>query len=267
MITTATIGYPRIGPKRELKKALESFWKGDVSEAELQKTAAELRKNVWQVQKDNGIDLITSNDFSFYDQVLDMICLLGAVPERYKWNGDDVNLNTYFAMARGSQTKDLDVGALEMTKWFDTNYHYLVPELKKDQNFKISSQKPFDEFNEAKNAGFETKPVILGPITFLLLAKSIDGSSTIDLLDKILPVYKEIVKKLNELGAKWIQIDEPIFVKDLNDGVVSKIKNTLNEIKSSLTPLSSSIIFDKSDFHIFLPFTTPKDNVLLEFFM
>ena len=122
--------------KKELKKALESFWKGDVSEAELQKTAAELRKNVWQVQKDNGIDLITSNDFSFYDQVLDMICLLGAVPERYKWNGDDVNLNTYFAMARGSQTKDLDVGALEMTKWFDTNYHYLVPELKKDQNFK-----------------------------------------------------------------------------------------------------------------------------------
>ena len=233
MITTATIGYPRIGPKRELKKALESFWKGDVSEAELQKTAAELRKSVWQVQKDNGIDLITSNDFSFYDQVLDMICLLGAVPERYKWNGDDVNLNTYFAMARGSQTKDLDVGALEMTKWFDTNYHYLVPELKKDQNFKISSQKPFDEFNEAKNAGFETKPVILGPITFLLLAKSIDGSSTIDLLNKILPVYKEIVKKLNELGAKWIQIDEPIFVKDLNDGVVSKLKNTLNEIKSS----------------------------------
>ncbi|MEK9681215.1 MAG: 5-methyltetrahydropteroyltriglutamate--homocysteine S-methyltransferase, partial [Pelagibacteraceae bacterium] len=104
MITTATIGYPRIGPKRELKKALESYWKGDISESDLQKTAKELRKNVWQVQKDNGIDLITSNDFSFYDQVLDMICLLGAVPERYKWNGDKVDLTTYFAMARGSQT-------------------------------------------------------------------------------------------------------------------------------------------------------------------
>ena len=131
MITTATIGYPRIGPKRELKKVLESYWKGDVDENELQKTAKELRKNVWTVQKDNGIDLITSNDFSFYDQILDMICLLGAVPKRYKWSGNNVDLKTYFAMARGSQTKDLDVGALEMTKWFDTNYHYLVPELEK----------------------------------------------------------------------------------------------------------------------------------------
>ena len=233
MITTATIGYPRIGPKRELKKVLESYWKGDVDENELQKTAKELRKNVWRVQKDNGIDLITSNDFSFYDQILDMICLLGAVPKRYKWNGNNVDLKTYFAMARGSQTKDLDVGALEMTKWFDTNYHYLVPELEKDQTFKISSNKPFDEYEEAKSFGFETKPVLIGPITFLLLSKSVDGSNTIELLDKVLPVYLEIIKKLNEIGANWIQIDEPIFVKDLDQNIISKIKNTLNKIKSA----------------------------------
>ena len=233
MITTATIGYPRIGPKRELKKVLESYWKGDVDENELQKTAKELRKNVWKVQKDNGIDLITSNDFSFYDQILDMICLLGAVPKRYKWSGNNVDLKTYFAMARGSQTKDLDVGALEMTKWFDTNYHYLVPELEKDQTFKISSNKPFDEYEEAKSFGFETKPVLIGPITFLLLSKSVDGSNTIELLDKVLPVYLEIIKKLNEIGANWIQIDEPIFVKDLDQNIISKIKNTLNEIKSA----------------------------------
>ena len=233
MITTATIGYPRIGPKRELKKVLESYWKGDVDENELQKTAKELRKNVWTVQKDNGIDLITSNDFSFYDQILDMICLLGAVPKRYKWNGNNVDLKTYFAMARGSQTKDLDVGALEMTKWFDTNYHYLVPELEKDQTFKISSNKPFDEYEEAKSFGFETKPVLIGPITFLLLSKSVDGSNTIELLDKVLPVYLEIIKKLNEIGANWIQIDEPIFVKDLDQNIISKIKNTLNKIKSA----------------------------------
>ena len=233
MITTATIGYPRIGPKRELKKVLESYWKGDVDENELQKTAKELRKNVWTVQKDNGIDLITSNDFSFYDQILDMICLLGAVPKRYKWSGNNVDLKTYFAMARGSQTKDLDVGALEMTKWFDTNYHYLVPELEKDQTFKISSNKPFDEYEEAKSFGFETKPVLIGPITFLLLSKSVDGSNTIELLDKVLPVYLEIIKKLNEIGANWIQIDEPIFVKDLDQNIISKIKNTLNEIKSA----------------------------------
>ena len=233
MITTATIGYPRIGPKRELKKVLESYWKGDVDEIELQKTAKELRKNVWKVQKDNGIDLITSNDFSFYDQILDMICLLGAVPKRYKWSGNNVDLKTYFAMARGSQTKDLDVGALEMTKWFDTNYHYLVPELEKDQTFKISSNKPFEEYEEAKSFGFETKPVLIGPITFLLLSKSVDGSNTIELLDKVLPVYLEIIKKLNEIGANWIQIDEPIFVKDLDQNIISKIKNTLNKIKSA----------------------------------
>jgi 5-methyltetrahydropteroyltriglutamate--homocysteine methyltransferase len=233
MITTATIGYPRIGPKRELKKALESFWKGDIKENELQSTAKDLRKKNWQIQKENGIDLITSNDFSFYDQVLDTICLLGAVPDRYNWQGDDVDLKTYFAMARGSQTKELDVSALEMTKWFDTNYHYLVPELKSDQKFKISSQKPFEEFKEAQSAGYKTKPVLLGPITFLLLSKSTEGKNTLDLLDNLLPVYLEIVKKLNNLGAEWIQIDEPIFVKDLDEGVVSKIKKTLNSIKEA----------------------------------
>ena len=233
MITTATIGYPRIGPKRELKKALESFWKGDIKENELQSTAKDLRKKNWEIQKENGIDLITSNDFSFYDQVLDTICLLGAVPDRYNWQGDDVDLKTYFAMARGSQTKELDVSALEMTKWFDTNYHYLVPELKSDQKFKISSQKPFEEFKEAQSAGYKTKPVLLGPITFLLLSKSTEGKNTLDLLDNLLPVYLEIVKKLNDLGAEWIQIDEPIFVKDLDEGVVSKIKKTLNAIKEA----------------------------------
>jgi 5-methyltetrahydropteroyltriglutamate--homocysteine methyltransferase len=233
MITTATIGYPRIGPKRELKKALESFWKGDIKENELQSTAKDLRKKNWEIQKENGIDLITSNDFSFYDQVLDTICLLGAVPDRYNWQGDDVDLKTYFAMARGSQTKELDVSALEMTKWFDTNYHYLVPELKSDQKFKISSQKPFEEFKEAQSAGYKTKPVLLGPITFLLLSKSTEGKNTLDLLDNLLPVYLEIVKKLNELGTEWIQIDEPIFVKDLDEGVVSKIKKTLNAIKEA----------------------------------
>jgi len=233
MITTATIGYPRIGPKRELKKALESFWKGDIKENELQSTAKDLRKKNWEIQKENGIDLITSNDFSFYDQVLDTICLLGAVPDRYNWQGDDVDLKTYFAMARGSQTKELDVSALEMTKWFDTNYHYLVPELKSDQKFKISSQKPFEEFKEAQSAGYKTKPVLLGPITFLLLSKSTEGKNTLDLLDNLLPVYLEIVKKLNNLGAEWIQIDEPIFVKDLDEGVVSKIKKTLNSIKEA----------------------------------
>ena len=233
MIQVASIGYPRIGPKRELKKALEQFWKGEIKEQDLHAVAKDLRKQNWQTQKDNGVDLISSNDFSFYDQVLDAICLLGAIPKRYKWDGNEVTLKTYFAMARGSQTSELDVPALEMTKWFDTNYHYLVPELSKNQEFKLSSNKPFSEYEEAKQAGFNTKPVILGPLTFLSLSKGIDGSNTIDLLDKILPVYKEIIKKFSELGAQWIQIDEPILVKDLDANTVSKIKATLNELKQA----------------------------------
>ena len=233
MIQVASIGYPRIGPKRELKKALEQFWKGEIQEQDLHNVAKNLRKQNWQTQKSAGVDLISSNDFSFYDQVLDAICLLGAVPKRYKWDGQEVNLTTYFAMARGSQTKDLDVPALEMTKWFDTNYHYLVPELSAEQTFKLSSNKPFEEYEEAKQAGFNTKPIILGPLTFLLLAKGIDGFNTINLLDKILPIYKQIVEKFSQLGAEWIQIDEPILVKDLDSNVVSKIKDTLNQIKGA----------------------------------
>ncbi len=137
-------------------------------------------------------------------------------------------------MARGSQNKELDVPALEMTKWFDTNYHYLVPEFSADQTFKLSSNKPFDEFNEAKSLGYITKPIILGPLTFLLLGKSdTQGFKTLNLLDKILPIYKEVIGKLSDLGAEWIQIDEPILVKDLDEEVISRIKPTLNELKKA----------------------------------
>jgi len=254
MINTISIGYPRIGPKRELKKALESFWKGEISENDLNKVAQDLRKYNWETQKKNGIDILSSNDFSFYDQVLDMICLLGAIPERYKWDGNNVTSKTYFAMARGSQTKELDVGALEMTKWFDTNYHYLVPELKPDQNFKISSDKIFKEFEEAKALGFNTKPILLGPITFLMLAKSTDGkTNTLNLLDRILPVYKDVIKKLVSLGATWIQIDEPYLVKDLDTEVVSKIKTALDELKLAAgnSKLLVTTYFESLDIKVF----------------
>ena len=135
-------------------------------------------------------------------------------------------------MARGSQTKDLDVPALEMTKWFDTNYHYLVPEFSKNQKFKLSSNKPFDEFDEAKKLGFNTKPIILGPLTFLSLGKTTDETfKSIDLLDNLLPVYAEILSVLNKKGAEWIQIDEPILVKNQNADFTKLIKKTLNQLK------------------------------------
>ncbi len=247
------IGYPRIGPKRELKNALEKYWKSEISEGDLLKCASELKKNNWQTQKDNGVDYICSNDFSFYDQVLDTICLVGSIPERYKHKDHEVSFKTYFAMARGSQTKDLDVPALEMTKWFDTNYHYLVPEFSKNQKFKLSSNKPFDEFDEAKKLGFNTKPIILGPLTFLSLGKTTDETfKSIDLLDNLLPVYAEILSVLNKKGAEWIQIDEPILVKNQNADFTKLIKKTLNQLKKFAG--SSKIIlttyFEKLDSEI-----------------
>jgi len=150
MVKSANLGFPRIGASRELKKALESFWKGASSEQDLQTVAKQVRKTNWELQKKAGIDIIPSNDFSFYDQVLDHTALFGAVPERYEWKGGEVDLTTYFAMARGRQAQGQDVVAMEMTKWFDTNYHYIVPELSNDIEFKISTSKIFDQYTEAK---------------------------------------------------------------------------------------------------------------------
>jgi 5-methyltetrahydropteroyltriglutamate--homocysteine methyltransferase len=225
MIKTASLGFPRIGANRELKKAVESFWKKSSNEADLKKSAQEIRHNNWQLQQKSGIDFIPSNDFSFYDQVLDNIALFGAIPQRFvksfKFNlGEVVGLDLLFAMARGAQRENVDVTAMEMTKWFDTNYHYLVAEFSKNQQFKISSSKIFDEFLEAKKAGIETRPVILGPITFLLLGKAIDGSNKLELLDNLLSAYQELFKKLQEIGVKDVQIDEPFLVTDLTKEAV-----------------------------------------------
>ena len=158
------LGFPRIGPQRELKSATESYWSGDRSMEDLLGTAKELRAANWKLQRDAGIDLIPSNDFSLYDQVLDTVAMVGAVPARYDWDGSsDIDLDTYFAMARGRQTGGVDVTAMEMTKWFDTNYHYIVPELERGMKFRFSSRKPLEHYAEAKELGIQTKPVLVGP--------------------------------------------------------------------------------------------------------
>jgi 5-methyltetrahydropteroyltriglutamate--homocysteine methyltransferase len=223
-IRTHNLGFPRIGAKRELKRALETFWAGQTSEAQLLETAKAIRAENWRTQQAAGIDLIPSNDFSFYDQMLDTSALLGAVPERFHWPGNNVDLKTYFAMTRGvSKTSDCGTcgsnhatTALEMTKWFDTNYHYLVPELSAGQTFQLSSTKPFDEFAEALALGIKTVPVIIGPLTFLLLAKSRgENFDRLSLLPKLLPVYAEILRRLKSQGAEWVQLDEPALCLDL----------------------------------------------------
>jgi 5-methyltetrahydropteroyltriglutamate--homocysteine methyltransferase len=209
-------GYPRIGAKRELKQATEAYWSGQRTQSDLLETARSLRAANWKLQRDAGIDLIPSNDFSLYDQVLDTIALVGAVPERYEWNGSsDVDLDTYFAMARGRQGDGVDVTAMEMTKWFDTNYHYIVPELEQGMSFRLSSRKPFDSYQEAKELGIETKPVLIGPLTFLLQGKCASAEfDRLELLDALVDVYAEVLAELGRLGAEWVQIDEPVLVED-----------------------------------------------------
>lgn len=231
MVVAANLGFPRIGAKRELKKAVEAYWKGNMSEQDLQKEAARLRKIHWELQKEAGIRQIPSNDFSFYDQVLDTIATVGAVPARYGFKGGNIDLEIYFSMARGSQKSGKDVTAMEMTKWFDTNYHYIVPEFTKNTKFALSSNKAVDEFNEAKAIGIETRPVLLGPITFLRIGKVKDESiSALDLLDSLLAVYIELVNKLKEAGAKSIQIDEPCLVLDLGDETKAAFKKAYARI-------------------------------------
>jgi 5-methyltetrahydropteroyltriglutamate--homocysteine methyltransferase len=209
-ILASNLGFPRIGAKRELKKALESYWAKDISLEELNKVAAELRKTQWLLQKDAGIDHIPSNDFTTYDHVLSTVAMVGAIPERYNWAGGKLDLDTFFAMARGNDA----VGAMEMTKWFDTNYHYIVPEFHAGQKFQWACDKVIRHYQEAKDLDIQTRPVLLGAVSFLLLGKMKDGGSALSLLDGILPIYEQVLTKLAELGAEWVQIDEPCFVLD-----------------------------------------------------
>ena len=213
-IRSSNLGFPRIGRRRELKKAVEAYWRGDAPADALRDTGRELRKRHWALQAEAGVDIIPSNDFSFYDQMLDMSVALGAVPERFGWQPGTVSLDTYFDMARGHG----DVPAMEMTKWFDTNYHYLVPELRAGQTFSLASTHIVDAFEEALADGYRTRPMIIGPVTWLMLGKAKSGDiEPLDLLGRVLPVYRDILGRLAKAGADWVQIDEPVLATDLDE--------------------------------------------------
>ncbi len=215
MVEATNLGFPRIGAGRELKKAVEATWKGRSSAEELETTAHDLRLRHWQLQKQAGLQSVPVNDFSLYDQVLDMACLLGCVPSRFGWDGEEIGTDLLFAMARGTD----EVPALEMTKWFDTNYHYLVPEFERGQRFHIGSEKVFRELEEARTAGMVARPVLLGPLSFLSLGKLADaGLERPDVLAKLLPVYEEIFSRLAATGVDWVQVDEPFLALDLCEG-------------------------------------------------
>lgn len=210
----SVIGYPRVGPDRELKKWTESYFRQELPKEALLKNAAELRKKQWLTQLEKGVDYIPSNDFSFYDTFLDTAWLLNVIPERYRTLELD-NLDTYFAMAQGYQGSKGDVKALPMKKWFNTNYHYIVPEIDDGTDIKLNGTKPFDEYDEAADAGIRTKPVLIGPFTFLKLSENKSNKSLRQLADVIVPVYEEIIRRFDQLTVEMVQLDEPSLVTDM----------------------------------------------------
>jgi 5-methyltetrahydropteroyltriglutamate--homocysteine methyltransferase len=235
-IKTHNLGYPRIGESRELKRATEAFWNGSITEAELLANAAELRRHHWQKQQAIGIDLIPSNDFSFYDQMADTAALVGCVPKRFASNAQ-VDLTTYFKMARGDLGAQSSAAALEMTKWFDTNYHYLVPEFDSHSPFRLATRKPIEEFREARALGILSKPVLIGPVTFLRLGKHHREGNRLALLEQLLPVYGEVLALLAAEEAEWIQFDEPIFALDLTESERAALLSTYQFVRAQVPQL------------------------------
>ncbi|MFC3814819.1 5-methyltetrahydropteroyltriglutamate--homocysteine S-methyltransferase [Lysobacter sp. GCM10012299] len=217
MTQVTHLGFPRIGARRELKQALESFWKGQATSAELHATARELRARHWQLANEAGVDTVPCNDFSLYDHVLDTAVLFDAIPPTHRELFEADPLAGYFALARGLQDGRHDLHALEMTKWFDSNYHYLVPQFQADQRFRLRGDKPLAELHEARALGLEARPVLLGPVSFLKLGKREDGGCPLELLDALLPAYVQLLQQLKTAGASWVQIDEPCLVLDLGD--------------------------------------------------
>ena len=235
---TSVSGFPRIGGDRELKKAIEGYWKGKHGLDQVRATAKELRERHWRLQAEAGIDLIPSNDFSYYDQVLDTAILLNVIPQRYDRLAFENPEDTLFAMARGYQGPKGDVTALPMKKWFTTNYHYLVPEIDSATDIHLNGTKPFDEFEEAKALGIHTKPVLVGPYTFLKLARNAKAEPLeLDkgLVNAVAAVYAEILTRFAALGATWIQFDEPYLVLDKEDGDVELFKTLYAKILPART--------------------------------
>ncbi len=244
MTVASNLGFPRIGHRRELKAALERYWAGDLDEGRLEAVAAVLRAKHWQLQAGHGISHVPSGDFSLYDHVLDTACMLGAIPDGYGWAGGPVSLPTYFALARGSRgtASEAALGiapglpALEMTKWFDTNYHYLVPQLTSGQGFALTANRPLAQFREAMALPIRTRPVLLGPVSFLMLSKSSDGSDPLDLLDRVLPAYAQVLRELAEATAAWVQIDEPVLALDLSEKAKAALGLAYGTLRQGTTP-------------------------------
>ncbi|MGB5146763.1 MAG: 5-methyltetrahydropteroyltriglutamate--homocysteine S-methyltransferase [Porticoccaceae bacterium] len=215
-ICAHNLGFPRIGRSRELKWALEAYWRGEIDRDELERHGRELRRRHWELQRAAGLDLVPVGDFSWYDQVLDLTALLGVIPARFGWDGGAVDLDLYFRLARGRAPSGSPAPACEMTKWFDTNYHYLVPELSVGQAFRLSGMRLFDQVAEAQALGLRPKPVLVGPLTWLWLARpASERDDRLELVPGLLAAYRQILVRLAAQGVDWVQLDEPILALDL----------------------------------------------------
>ena len=255
MTTLHSPGFPRIGARRELKRALEAYWAGTLQASELEHVGRTLRARHWQQQADAGLDLLPVGDFAWYDPILEWSCLLGAVPARFRQVDDQpVSLDTLFRMARGRAPQGEPAAACEMTKWFDSNYHYIVPELHPDQRFRLARESLFTWVSEAKALGHAVKPVIPGPLTWLWLGKGdaydgADDSSKLLLLERLIPVYREVLQRLAALGVDWVQIDEPILTLDLPDAWKRAFLRSYDQIKggTSINILLATYFGDLDD--------------------
>ncbi|CAO3594912.1 unnamed protein product [Absidia cylindrospora] len=237
MVKATNLGFPYVGSQRQTKKLVESFWSGKISGDELKASILEIQQTHWKLQKEQGLEHIPSGEFTLYDRVLDTAQQFGAIPQRYQHLSP---LDQFFAMGRGLQraateaTEKVDVPAMEMKKWFDTNYHFIVPEFERDQEFTLQAPRAVEQFKAAKALGIHTRPVLVGPVTFLHLGKpgkGVDAFDTLSLLPKLLPKYIELLKQLEEAGADWVQIDEPILILDLNDEVKAALESAYKAIK------------------------------------
>lgn len=239
---THNLGFPRIGAHRELKFVLEKFWKNEITAHELSATGRSIRKNNWRIQQESGIQLIPVNDFSYYDHVLDISLMTGNIPPRFlpivsSFDQDPFRL--YFAMARGLQDDSWDIPAMEMTKWFNTNYHYIVPEFYASTQYRLLSSKVLDEFSEAKAQGINAKPVILGPVSYVLMGKIKDDNlSAFSILESILPVYQQVLQQLESMGCRWIQLDEPMLAADLQPQQAELFQMAYHVLTAQLNSMS-----------------------------
>ena len=254
-------GYPRVGAKRELKFAVEAFWKGNISESELNQVARDIRQQNWATQIAAGVDLLPVGDFSFYDHVLDTVCALGAIPSRFGFDAASLTLTQYFELARGNATQV----AMEMTKWFDTNYHYIVPEWHKDTQFKANAANLIAQIKEAKATGHDIKPTLLGPISLLWLGKEKDTNlNRLELLSHLLPEYQKLLRELANAGVDWIQIDEPILAVDIAQEWVDAFVPTYQELAITGTRIIIGTYFASVAEYLNLLKTLPVNGVHID---